>query len=575
MSPCRRRALLPALVLAAAVSGVAQDLPDPRVRDAQVGYPLGYLNVALVVGDTAATDASIRERASGRVVLTVPLGPPSTDAQSGDVLRRVDLSAIAVRGFYVVDVKGLGQSDPFRLDRNVYDRALYMAMRSFYGQRCGARVDLGAEYSGFRHDACHVTDAAFHPSTGRTGRIRATRGWHDAGDYGKYIVNSGITTGELLWAWEFYPQVFRDLALDIPESSNTTPDVLDEIRWNLDWMLTMQDGDGGVFPKLTSEKFGSFVMPEKDDGGLRYIIGTGQPPYKSSCASADFAAVMAIAARAYKPFDGAFASTTLGAARRAFTWVDANPDVLFKNPEGVSTGEYGDTDCTDERLWAAAELLRTTGESQYDAAARRLAPAFHVAAQAPQSWARVGNLGLWAYALAGAGATDNALQARIRTETVDAAGQVAVRTDASGWRHALTDRDFVWGSNGVVANYGVLLLVADRFDRRPAFRGAALEQVHYLFGRNTFGLSWLTGVGARPFQHPHHRPSGADANDDPWPGLLSGGPLARPADPVMAKLPPYPPARGYIDDQGAYSANEVAINWNAPLVFLLAGLQAR
>jgi endoglucanase len=429
-------------------------------------------------------------------------------------------------------------------------------------------VDLAPDYTGYTHEACHLTDAAFHASTGKTGRIRATRGWHDAGDYGKYIVNSGISTGQLLWAWEWYPHVFRQLSLDIPESSNTTPDLLDEIRWNLDWMLTMQDADGGVFPKLTSEKFGSFVMPEKDDGGLRYIIGA-----KSTCATADFAAVMAIAGRTYREFDGDFASTALAAARRAFTWTEANPEVYFKNPEGVSTGEYGDGTCTDERLWAAAELFRTTGDAQYDAAVRTLAPAVHVSADAPPSWSNVGALGLWTYALGQAG--DAGLKDRVRAETLEAAAQVAARTDARAWRHALADRDFVWGSNGVAANYGVLLLAADRLDRRAAYVGAALEQLHYLLGRNTFGISWVTGVGARPFKHPHHRPSGGDQNDEPWPGLLSGGPLARPLDPTMAKLAPYPPARGYVDEESAYSANEIAINWNSALVLLLAGVHGR
>jgi endoglucanase len=557
-----------ATVVALAAPVAAQPVPVPRVRVDQVGYPLGRLNIALVTGDTDATEANIRERSTGRLLLTVPLGPPVTDPQSGDTVRRVDVSAVLVRGYYVIEVPGVGSSDPFKMDRDVYGRALYLAMRSFYGQRCGTRVDLAPDYPGFSHEACHPTDAAFHPSTGKTGRIRATRGWHDAGDYGKYVVNSGITTGQLLWAWEWYPQVFRDLPLDIPESSNTTPDILDEVRWNLDWLLTMQDTDGGVWPKLTSETFGSFVMPDKDDGGLRYIIGA-----KSSCATADFAAVMAIAGRTYRGVDNDFASTALAAARKAFTWAEANPEVYFKNPQGVSTGEYGDGRCTDERLWAAAELFRTTGDAQYDEAARALAAAFHVSADDPPSWANVGTLGLWAYALGQGG--DASLKDRVRAETLDAAAQVAVRTDARGWRHALNDRDFVWGSNGVAANYGVLLLAADRFDRRPAYVGAALEQLHYLLGRNTFGTSWVTGVGARPFKHPHHRPSGGDQNEDPWPGLLSGGPIARPADATMAKLAPYPPARGYVDEESAYSANENAINWNSALVLLLAGVHGR
>jgi endoglucanase len=156
---------------------------------------------------------------------------------------------------------------------------------------------------------------------------------------------------------------------------------------------------------------------------------------------------------------------------------------------------------------------------------------------------------------------------------VAAAREIANRVGSSAWRHALTERDFVWGSNGVVANYGVMLLAANRFEPDRRFVEAALDNLHYLLGRNAFGLSWVTDVGRRSFEHPHHRPSGSDTNAHPWPGLLSGGPNARAADPVMAKVPQGPPARRYLDDQGAYSANEIAINWNAPLVLLLAGVQ--
>jgi endoglucanase len=386
-------------------------------------------------------------------------------------------------------------------------------------------------------------------------------------------VNSGITTGEMLWAWEFFPDVFRALRLDIPESSNTVPDLLDEIRWNLEWMLSMQDADGGVWHKLTSERFGSFVMPDEDDGRPRFVIGTGRAPFKSSCATADFGAVAAIAARTYREFDAAFADEALAASRRAWVWLSQHPDVRFRNPSGVLTGEYGDDNCTDERLWAAAELLRTTGEPAFEKTARALTAAFTINPGSPQAWPQVGNLGLWSYALAEGRGADAAVQQRIREQTVAAARQVAERTRSAGWRHSLTMENFVWGSNGVVADYGVLLLVANRFAPAPEFREAAMDNVHYLLGRNTFGLSWLTGVGVRPFQHPHHRPSGADRHDLPWPGLLSGGPVARSNDPALEKMPPVPPGRRYVDHQDSYASNENAINWNAALVFLLAGVQ--
>ena len=134
----------------------------------------------------------------------------------------------------------------------------------------------------------------------------------------------------------------------------------------------------------------------------------------------------------------------------------------------------------------------------------------------------------------------------------------------------MTTTDYIWGSNSVAANYGVQLLVANALRRDPRYVAAALENLHYLLGRNTFSLSGVTQVGAHPFRHPHHRPSAADSNEEPWPGLLAGGPNRRRQDPAMGKLPDLPPARMYLDEQASYATNEIAINWNAPLVFLLA-----
>jgi endoglucanase len=563
-----------ALAFGLSTAAAVPDAPIAPVRVDQGGYRPSAPKIAIAVGTAKMARAIVRPARGGPEVLTVPVGSGIEDVLTGDVVHSVDVSALKTPGSYVIEIPGVGTSEPFAIREDVYARPLYLATRAFYGQRCGTAVDLGSSFPGFTHGACHLDDAAFHPSSGRTGRIKAVGGWHDAGDYGKYVVNSGISTGELLWAWEWYPTLFRTMPLDIPESRNDTPDLLDEVRWNLDWMIAMQDDDGGVWPKLTSERFGSFTMPEQDDAGPRYIIGTGTPPYKSSCGTADFAAVAAIAARAFRPFDPAYADRTLAAARKAFVWLRANPDVRFRNPPDVSTGEYGDASCTDERLWAAAELLRTTGEEDYGAAARDLAAGFHVTSTSAQSWSSVANLGLWAYAWSKPSSIDGALRDRIAGETVAAGREIAERAATSPWRHSLTPRDFVWGSNGVVANYGVMLLAASRFEPDPLFVDAALDNLHYLLGRNTFGLSWVTDVGRRSFRHPHHRPSGSDANADPWPGLLSGGPNARAADPVMAKVSGGPPARRYRDDQGAYSANEIAINWNAPLVLLLAGLQA-
>ncbi len=550
-------------------SAAASKPAATEIKVSQAGYPIEGRKLALVAAAAPARTFEVKEAKGGKTVFQGSLSAPALDADSGDRVQVADLSALRTPGTYVLEVPGLGRSFEFPIGADVFARPLYLAMRSFYGQRCGTAVDLGPEFPGYRYPACHL-EGAFHPSSGKSGPRASAKGWHDAGDYGRYIVNSGITTGSLLWGYEMFTPRLAGLKLDIPESGNDVPDVLDEIRWNLDWMLSLQDEDGGVWHKQTSERFIGFVMPE-DDHTISHVIGTGSEPYKSSCATADFAAVMAVAARVYRPFDQAYADAARVAALRAWDWVSARPDVLFHNPEGVQTGSYGDGSCADERLWAAAELWRTTADVRFDRyflenqAALRAA----ITADDPPAWPNVAPLAFWAYALAAKG--DGAVQAGIRREVLAAADAIVTRTAANGYRTSLVTRDYGWGSNGVAANYSLQLLVANALSRDERYLETARDNLYYLMGRNAFSLSWVTRVGANPARHPHHRPSAADANAEPWPGLLAGGPNMKRQDAVMAKLPELPVARMYVDDEASYATNENAINWNAALVFALAG----
>jgi endoglucanase len=575
-------AVLLVLVPSSAAKGAAPAVRAARsdaVKVDQVGYLPNRPKLAMITDARAAGAFTVHRVSDGQEVLAGTLAPARSDPDTGDVVRIADFSAVAAAGSYYLDVPGVGTSDEFDVAPDVYARAFVLVARAFYGQRCGTAVDMGPAFPGYTHPACHVAgtrnpDALMHASSGTSGTVDGTGGWHDAGDYGKYVVNSGITTGELLWAYELFPGRVGPVSLSIPESGNTTPDLLDEARWNLSWMLKMQDTDGGVWHKLTSERFGSFVMPQDDDGGPRYVIGTGSSPFQSSAASADFAAVMAIAARVFRPFDPAFGATALSAAERAWAWVARNPNVTFTNCCGVVTGEYGDRDTTDERLWAAAELFRTTGAPQYNASfvSSYAGATGAVATGIPPGWPDVRALALFTYALSSQPATDEAVRARVRAALLESARAVVARTSANPYRVSLRDTDYVWGSNGVAANYGVVLAAASALEPDATFLDAAAENLHYLLGRNTFALSWVTQLGDRPYRHPHHRPSGADANAEPWPGLLSGGPNRYGGDPVIDALPATPPARRYRDDQGSYASNEIAINWNAPLVLLLASL---
>jgi endoglucanase len=557
---------------------LAHGAPDASlaIKVDQVGYPLNGPKVALVTLPTATSAPpetfQVLRSSDNAVVLRGKLTPPQADPNSGDQVQAADFSSFHKAGTYYLQIPGVGRSWNFAVGKNVFERTYYLAMRGFYGQRCGIAVDMGPEFPGYSHPACHQ-HGEFHLSSGAKGPRDNIGGWHDAGDYGRYMVNSGISTGTMLWAWEIFGRKLKKIQLNIPETGNGTPDILNEARWNLAWMLKMQDDDGGVWHKQTSEHFSGFVAPE-DDKLPSEIIGTGATPYKSTCATADLAAVGAIAARVFKPYDAKFAAQALEAARRAWAWTEKYPNVTFRNPPGVSTGEYGDANCKDERLWAAAELGRTTGEAAFNDFFLKNYAEFLPTLDSPpaESWSQVAPMALWTYALAHRKGSDGEAVAAIRQRTVAAAHTVVDRTRANPYLISMKAKDYVWGSNGVAAGYGMYLLIANVFAPDPSFVDAARDNLHYLLGRNTFSLSWVTQVGENPFLHPHHRPSGSGKQPGPWPGLLSGGPNAGRQDAVLAALPKdLPPAKVYADQLASYASNEICINWQASLVFLLAG----
>lgn len=562
--------LFPRLLLARASESGTSASGELAIKVDQVGYPLDGPKVALV--DGSAESFEIKRSSDGAVVFHGKLTPGELDPDTGDKVRAADFSGFRQAGKYYLEVPGVGRSWNFEVGKNVYERAYYLAMRGFYGQRCGTAVDLGPEFPGYSHPACHQ-HGEFHSSSGAKGERNNLGGWHDAGDYGRYMVNSGVSTGTLLWAWEIFGQKLKGISLHIPETGNGTPDILNEARWNLEWMLKMQDDDGGAWHKQTSEHFSGFVAPQ-DDNLPSEVIGTGTAPYKSTCATADLAAVGAIAARVYKPFDAKFAEQALQAAQKAWAWAEKNPDVTFRNPAGVSTGEYGDSSCKDERLWAAAELWRTTGETQYNKFFLENYPAYLPTLDSPplENWNAMAPMALRTYLLAKRKDADVKAVQAIRERTLASANVIMERTRTNPYRVSMQTKDYVWGSNGIAAEYGMDLLIANALHPDKSFVDASRDNLHYLLGRNTFSLSWVTQLGEHPFQHPHHRPSGSEKQSGPWPGLLSGGPNAGRQDAVLAALPKeLPPAKVYADQLASYASNEIAINWQASLVFLLAG----
>ncbi|GJG87278.1 endoglucanase [Gemmatimonadetes bacterium T265] len=575
-----RRALagVAALLLGRDTPARAQDAPAPapRVRVNQIGYYPNGPKVAVVAADSAPATFAVLTADRGDTVFTGTLSAARRWGPSDEVVRQADFSALSRPGRYVLAVAGVGRSDAFTVGRGVLRELARASLKAFYFQR--ASTALPAQFAGlWARAAGHPDDVVLvHPSAAGPGRpagtrIAAPRGWYDAGDYNKYVVNSGISTYTLLALAERFPAYAAALDTRIPESGNALPDVLDEALWNLGWMRAMQDpADGGVYHKLTNAEFDRFVMPAAAASGPRYVV------QKSTAATLDFAATAAHAALLVRRYPRALpglADSLVGEAVAAWRWARQHPDSVYDQERlnrryapPVHTGAYADTSLTDEFRWAAAELYLATRRDSFFVAAAPLAPP----APGVPDWGAVAMLGVYSL-LEHRGELPRGADA-LREVLLAPARALAARARESAYGVPVgAPGDFVWGSNAVAANQGVLLVQAYRLTRDPLFLRAAAAVLDYLLGRNATGYSFVTGFGARPPRFLHHRPSAADTVVAPVPGFLVGGPNPGQQD----HCPGYPsrlPARSYVDSTCAYAANEVAINWNAPLAYLAAAV---
>jgi endoglucanase len=537
----------------------------------QVGYLPGAAKWAALPA-SAGDEFRVVRAGSGDVVLRGRLGAAQTWAPAAQAVRLADFSALKDAGEYELRVDGVAESVRLRVAPDAYAALTAAALKAFYFNR--ASTALEPRYAGrWARPAGHPdTEVLVHASAASAGRPEGTRisspkGWYDAGDYNKYIVNSGVTVYTLLSAWEQFPALFRGQTLSIPESGNDLPDVLDEVLWNLEWMLTMQDpADGGVYHKLTNKSFDGNQMPHQTRGE-RYVV------QKSTAAALDFAAVMAHASRVFQPFETqrpGLSARMRDAAIAAWRWAHANPQAIYCQPPDIKTGEYGDAKLDDEFAWAAAELYLTTGEAGY-----REALALEKQPIGVPSWSDVGGLA-W-MSLAQNSAKLSKADADLVARKVRGLGdELAASWRASAYRLTMqAPSDFVWGSNAHALNQALMLIQSYRLGGERAQLDAAQSVLDYVLGRNPLGMSYVTGFGQRSPLHPHHRPSEADGVDAPVPGFIVGGPNPGQQDqqgcPVRyaSRLP----ALSYIDHGCSYAANEVAINWNAPLVYVSAALQ--
>ena len=565
-------------------ANVWSQIPAPHVALNQIGFYSDASKTSVVVGAKNSGSFFVMTTNHRDTVFRGVLGDSIRSVHSSVVTRIADFSGLKTEGSFVVVVPSLGEfgrSPVFQIGNAIFSNVSASTLKAFYYQRVSMPLD--EKYAGRWHRSAGHPDkqVLIHPSAASQGRpsgfvLSSPRGWYDAGDYNKYVVNSGITMGTLMSAYEDFPEYFNKLGVHIPESGNGIPDILDEVLYNLRWMLTMQDpADGGVYHKLTNANFDGMVMP-----GI-----TTEPRFlvqKSTAAALDFTAVMAQASRIFKTFSKelpGLSDSCRNAALKSWQWSINHPGVVYDQDKmntlfqpAVQTGAYGDGNFDDERFWASAELFRSMGDPQY---LKMLAQVTKINFAVP-SWDHVAMLGVYSL-LRGQSEAPKGFGEQwtwMKKMVVGLADGLVNYSVRSAFKVSMGSNksDFVWGSNSNAANQGILLLNAFRYSGDRKYLNVALSNADYLMGRNALGICFVTGYGSKSPMHPHHRPSVADGIIEPVPGFLVGGPNPYRQDNCLYAFKETETA--YTDADCSYASNEIAINWNAPAVYLFGALES-
>lgn len=534
-----------------------EPLPTPiAVKVNQLGYKPEDIKLFVAKYSSDISEFEILDATTGEVVYTGTFSSEYINSNSGDGAQRTgDFSDFTTPGTYFIKVDGIGESYSFTIGDDIYNDIYKDVVRMLYLQRCGC--DLDSDLAGdFAHAACHMQETTIY---GTDTVIDVTGGWHDAGDYGRYVVPGAKTIMDLFMTYESSEGAKSD-DLNIPESGNGIPDLLDEAKYELDWMFKMQAENGGVYHKVTCANFPETVEATAETDPL--IVSP-----ISATATADFAAVMAHAYNIYKQYNAVFAKQCLDASKNAYAYLLENEENLtgFTNPKDIVTGEYNDINFSDEFFWASIELYLVTKDSSYLDKALEL----YTNRTGGFGWAAVGYYAMYSYLYA-----DESLQ--INEELKTSFIETITSTCDTSIEKAKRDSYFIslgynypWGSNMTVANEGMLYYIAYDLTGNEEYVEYAKLQLDYLLGVNPLGYCYVTGYGSFSPEHTHHRPS--QVLGQTMPGMLVGGPNTNADDPyAKAVLSDKVGGTCYVDNDSCFSTNEITIYWNSPLIYLLA-----
>lgn len=577
-----------------------------RIRVNQLGYlPDGPKRATLVSDLAEPLDFTLSDSA-GTTLLSGKTVPRGVDPSAGMSVHVIDFSEYAGTGKELRIAADGDTSLPFAVAKKLYAPLRHDALSFFYPMRSGIAIDEGVAGAGYGRPAGHISQAGGAdknqgdlnvpcqpaavslPIYGEgwtcTYTLDVTGGWYDAGDHGKYVVNGGIAVAQIMAAFERQNRLGKDGlsdgSLSIPEAQNTVPDALDEARWELDWMLKMvvPPGDpyaGMVHHKIHDNTWTGLPLMPHDDGLNRELH---RP---STAATLNLAAVAAMGARLFQPYDPDFATKLRDTAQNTYLAAKANPAVFAPGADGNSGGgAYDDNDVSDEFFWAAAELFITTQDPAYlaDVMARHdwFADTF---GRNGFNWRDVSGFA-WLELAAHADKLPQREGQKVRATVLSGADMLLALQSAEpfGQTYSPQNGKYDWGSNSSVLNNALVLAAAFDLSGDPKYRSGALEAMDYILGRNALNQSYVTGYGTRFSQRQHSRWFANAANPDyprPPNGALAGGANSSIQDPVAQRLFGAAGCAAqtcYVDDIEAWSLNEIAINWNAALGQMAAWL---
>ena len=571
----------------------------------QVGYfPDRAKRATMLCSDDEGVDFELID-SSGNSVYSGTSTPFGSDEDSEDNVHIIDFSDFNDSGTFIIKADNGAESREFPIgDTSVYSSLLYDSLNYFYQNRSGIEIESDYITSG---DKNALARAAGHPSdmaeiqqvwgySGSSGSIDVTGGWYDAGDHGKYVVNGGFSLWLMQNQYETavkfgFDDAYADGTMYLPENSNGYPDILDEARWEMEWMLKMivDSGDyqGMAYHKAHDEKWTALGIAPADDEMKRIV----KPP--TTAATLNLAACAAQASRLWKDIDSDFAKTCLEAAENAYEAAKKHPDMYAPLDESIGGGAYGDTDVDDEFYWATCELFLATGDDSYYDDARNsnfflevptvLGGGESVDTVGSFDWGNTAALGTFSLAL-----NDDAVDSGDHdtiVENITSASQHYIELEQnqgygvpygqSTLSYNDSDKGYIWGSNSFVADNSIVMAYAYLLTGDDTALDGAVGGMDYLMGRNAMDYSYVTGYGTHAIENPHHRfwANQVDASFPKAPcGVMSGGPNSGMQDPWVQgsgwKKGTIAPQKCYMDNIEAWSVNECTINWNASLAWL-------